>query len=129
MATPGVPIDFSKKYKMVNGCKTIEFETTNNEVYSIKAYFFNNKQRMESYIYTADGFYWGSKRSDDRDLILDEDQLPETKKRKIVQFNTLETNLGYWGFAVTDDGLIFTCDLGRDLVDIVWQKLAEIPQD
>lgn len=64
--------------------------------------------------------------------VLDEDQADqqqETKKRKVLQLTTIAHPMGYTGFAVTDDGLIFKCELGRQHSEIKWEKLPEIPQD
>jgi hypothetical protein len=64
----------------------------------------------------------------DLDLIL-RPKLQETKKRKVVSFSTCIYEDSVEGYAVTDDGLIFSIDmLGTERG---WKKssMPEVPQD
>lgn len=133
MAIKGVPIDFSKKYKTVDGKKITKIESHNSITYPVIAYFIDEAGTECPYTYTEDGFFKSTKVPHEMNLVLDEavdEEWPKhAKKRKVVQIAVKNESDSYFAelFALTDDGNIYSAKLMSSYEP--WEKLPPIPQD
>jgi hypothetical protein len=127
MATKGIPIDFSKKYRMADGTKITKIEPRDSLHYPVTACHIEDGIQY-CYTYTFDGFLNCDDQPDKCDLVLDEEA--PVKKRKVVQIAVKNESDQSFAMiiALTDDGNIYGAQIISD-APREWIKLAEIPQD
>jgi hypothetical protein len=129
MATKGIPIDFSKKYRTISGLKVKRFEISDvfPTGFPIMAVFADESKKS----YTKEGFFITENNTNPQDLILDEDaekeqaiNVSEVFKRKVVQIISVAIQEDNAVYALCDDGKIFVIDNSNK-----WYELPLIPQD
>lgn len=84
MATVGVPIDLSKKYKTIDGKKIIRFQYRDNITFPILAFYKDISDQEFCRSYTEDGFYWSAKSDDSFNLVPDEEETKGAKPMKTL---------------------------------------------